>query len=120
MTTSALALQGAAVKAASRILGQASSDARGAVLRHVADRLEESLDELLEVNALEVEAYRESGPGRDRLRLTGERVGAMASALREIADRPDPLFETLDEDTRPNGLRVERLRVPLAGAGLGA
>ncbi len=118
MTTSALARQGAQVKAAARVLRQTSDDARCAVLRHVADRLEESLDELLEVNAAEVAAYATSGPGRDRLLLTSGRVDAMASALREIADRSDPLFESLDASTRPNGLRVERLRVPLGVIGV--
>lgn len=118
MTTSALARQGAQVKAAARVLRQTSDDARCAVLRHVADRLEESLDELLEVNAAEVAAYATSGPSRDRLLLTSGRVDAMASALREIADRSDPLFESLDASTRPNGLRVERLRVPLGVIGV--
>ena len=66
----------------------------------------------------ELDAYRESGAGRDRLLLTEARVASMASALREIADAPDPLFETLDASTRPNGLRIERLRVPLGVIGV--
>jgi len=118
MSTSALTSQGAAVKGAAVSLGQASDEARRAVLRHVADRLDEVRDELLALNALEVNDYRESGPGRDRLTLTKDRVLAMSSALREIADAPDPLFETQDQSTRPNGLRVERLRVPLGVIGV--
>jgi len=106
------------VKGAAVSLGQASDEARRAVLRHVADRLDEVRDELLALNALEVNDYRESGPGRDRLTLTKDRVLAMSSALREIADAPDPLFETQDQSTRPNGLRVERLRVPLGVIGV--
>jgi len=73
---------------------------------------------LLALNAEEVEAYEESGPGRDRLTLTEARVASMSSALREIADAPDPLFEVLDRDVRPNGLRVERVRVPLGVIGV--
>ena len=118
MTTRALTTQGAAVKRAAVELGQASDESRRAVLRHVADRLEEVLDELLRVNAQEVGDYHESGPGRDRLTLTKDRVLAMSSALREIAEAPDPLFETLDQSTRANGLRVERLRVPLGVIGV--
>jgi glutamate-5-semialdehyde dehydrogenase len=118
MTTRELADQGARVKRAARELATASDASRQAVLRHVADQLEESSDELLALNALEVAAYQESGPGRDRLTLTEDRVHAMASALREIADAADPLFEVLDASTRPNGLRVERVRVPLGVIGV--
>ena len=118
MTTRELADQGARVKHAARELAVASDASRQAVLRHVADQLEERRDELLALNALEVAAYQESGPGRDRLTLTAERVHAMASALREIADADDPLFEVLDASTRPNGLRVERVRVPLGVIGV--
>jgi glutamate-5-semialdehyde dehydrogenase len=118
MTTRELAAQGALVKQASLALGQASDEQRQRVLRHVADRLEEVLDDLLAVNALDLDAYEESGPGRDRLLLTKERVLSMANALREIANAPDPLFEVLDQSTRPNGLRIERLRVPLGVVGV--
>jgi glutamate-5-semialdehyde dehydrogenase len=118
MTNGDLAEQGAAVKRAAVALAQASDESRAAVLRQVADQLEARSDELLVVNAVEVEAYEESGPGQDRLTLTPARVAAMASALREIADGPDPLFERLDASTRPNGLRVERLRVPLGVIGV--
>jgi glutamate-5-semialdehyde dehydrogenase len=118
MRESALAIQGAAVKRAALSLAQASDDSRRAVLLHVADRLEEARDELLELNAREVAQYQESGAGRDRLTLTPERVSSMASALRDIASAPDPLFEVLDASTRPNGLRVERVRVPLGVIGV--
>ncbi|MFY9783568.1 MAG: glutamate-5-semialdehyde dehydrogenase [Acidimicrobiales bacterium] len=118
MTASALGTQGAAVKRAAVALAQASNDSRRAVLLHVADRLEEVADDLLAVNAAEVANYDESGPGRDRLALTNERIMSMASALREIAEAPDPLFESVDASTRPNGLRVERLRVPLGVIGV--
>lgn len=118
MKNGELAAQGAAVKRASVLLAQASDETRTAVLRQVADQFEVRRDEILEVNAAEVAAYEESGPGRDRLTLTPTRIESMASALREIADAPDPLFERLDASTRPNGLRVERLRVPLGVIGV--
>ena len=63
----------------------------------MADRLEETRDELLAINALEVAAYGESGPGRDRLTLDARRAWPRwPSALREIAAAPDPLFEVVD------------------------
>jgi glutamate-5-semialdehyde dehydrogenase len=116
--TRALATQGAAVKRASVELAQASNEIRQAVLFHVADRLGEVRDELLALNAEEVADYLESGPGRDRLLLTDQRVADMAAALHQIANAPDPLFEVVDQSTRPNGLRVERLRVPLGVIGV--
>ncbi len=118
MTVDDLAAQGRSVREASKALAQASNEQRQAVLERVADLLEELQDELLAVNATEVDAYVESGAGRDRLLLTPARVQAMASALREIAAAPDPLFEVLDRNVRPNGLRVERMRVPLGVIGV--
>ncbi|HQU00644.1 MAG TPA: glutamate-5-semialdehyde dehydrogenase [Acidimicrobiales bacterium] len=118
MTTGELLTQGRAVKAAAAVLAQASDESRQAVLRFVAERLESSLDELLGVNEVDVANYHESGPGRDRLALTPERIHAMANALREVAASADPLFERVDVDVRPNGLRVERVRVPLGVIGV--
>lgn len=116
--TSPLAVQGRKVREASRALAQASNAQRVAVLLRVADALKNREDELLEINAHEVDAYIESGAGRDRLILTSQRITSMADALRDIAASPDPLFEVLDASVRPNGLRVERLRVPLGVIGV--
>ena len=118
MANRELEAQGRAVRAASVALAQSTDDQRRAVLLDVADQLESAEAELLAVNAREVDAYREGGPGRDRLTLDPARVKAMAIALRELASVPDPLYETLDQDVRPNGLRVERLRVPLGVIGV--
>ncbi len=115
---SELSVQGDLVRRAARSLAQATNDQRCAVLERVADRLDATVTELLELNAAEVEAYEESGPGRDRLTLNETRVAAMSQALREIASAPDPLFEVSDQDVRPNGLRVERVRVPLGVIGV--
>jgi glutamate-5-semialdehyde dehydrogenase len=118
MTTSALNTQGAAVKRAARELAQSSNQVRQAVLTHVADRLIEVERELLEINQRDLDAYQESGPGRDRLRLNVERIASMANALRAIAVSPDPIFDVEDARTLANGLRVERLRVPLGVIGV--
>jgi glutamate-5-semialdehyde dehydrogenase len=118
MSNKQLETQGRLVRDAARELAQATNAQRCAVLNYVADQLEERCDELLAVNEKELAAYQESGPGRDRLILNTARVSAMASALRDIAASPDPLFEVVDQDVRPNGLRVERLRVPLGVIGV--
>jgi glutamate-5-semialdehyde dehydrogenase len=110
--------QGQRVRAAARELAQASDEQRRAVLVDVAERLRARCDELLAVNAAELAAYDEAGPGRDRLTLSAPRVVAMADALVEIADSPDPLLEVVDRDVRPNGLQVERVRVPLGVVGV--
>jgi glutamate-5-semialdehyde dehydrogenase len=118
MTTPDLVAQGAAVKRAAGELAQSSNETRQAVLNNVAERLGEVESELLDINEADLGAYEEAGPGRDRLRLTHERVASMAGALREIAQGPDPLFEVQDQRTLANGLSVERLRVPLGVIGV--
>ena len=116
--SNALAAQGRKVLEASRALAQASGERRAAVLLRVADELKNREEELLSINALDVHEYVESGAGRDRLELTGERITAMSDALRDIARARDPLFEIVDESVRPNGLEVQRLRVPLGVVGV--
>lgn len=110
--------QGGLVKAAAVQIAQASDETRQRVLRRVADELLRRSDELLAINAEEVARYTESGAGRDRLMLTPQRIESMASALREIANQADPLFESVDASTRPNGLHIERVRVPLGVIGV--
>ncbi|MHB2028461.1 MAG: glutamate-5-semialdehyde dehydrogenase [Acidimicrobiales bacterium] len=118
MTTQELASKAAAAKGAARVLAGASNESRRCVLIDAANAFESSLEGILRANALDLAAYEESGPGRDRLSLSTQRVQAMATSLREIADAPDPLFETVDHATRPNGLAVQRLRVPLGVIGV--
>jgi glutamate-5-semialdehyde dehydrogenase len=118
MTTPDLVTQGVSVKRAAGELGQSSNETRQAVLNHVAERLAEAEPELLGINEADLDAFKEAGPGRDRLRLTHERVASMADALRAIANGPDPLLEVEDQRVLTNGLRVERLRVPLGVIGV--
>jgi glutamate-5-semialdehyde dehydrogenase len=118
MTTRRLREQGLRVRAASRVLATASDDARRRILEAVADALEARCDELLAVNAGDLARYVDAGAGRDRLLLTEARVASMASALRDVAAAPDPLFEVLDHQVRPNGLDVSRVRVPLGVIGV--
>jgi glutamate-5-semialdehyde dehydrogenase len=106
----------ARAKAAARPLALASSAAKNAALAAAADVLEQRTPEVCEANAADLEAAAAEGASSttlDRLRLTPSRVAAMASALREVAALADPVGEVVDGWVRPNGLRVQRVRVPL-------
>jgi glutamate-5-semialdehyde dehydrogenase len=107
---------GRRAKAASRLLATTSSAAKDDALRAAADLLVARSAEILEANAVDVaraEADGVSSTVVDRLRLTDARVDAMAGGLRQVAGLPDPVGEVLDGWVRPNGLRIQRVRVPL-------
>ena len=78
-------------------------------------------DRILSANAKDVADGEAKGmhPGLvDRLRLTGDRIRAMAEGLRQVSALPDPVGEVLDSFIRPNGLRIEKRRVPLGVIGI--
>src|SRR3954452_9992674 len=105
-----------AAKAASRELARTSSAVKSAALLAIADALVARTPEILEANARDLDAGRESGLTdalMDRLRLTEERLAAIAAATRAIAALPDPVGEVLDGGRLYNGLDVRRVRVPL-------
>ncbi len=107
---------GRRAKAATAGLTSASTADKDAALLAAADLLEERAADLLAANRLDVEAAEAAGlePGPlDRLRLTDARIAGMAHGLRAVAALPDPIGEVLDGWVRPNGLKIERRRVPL-------
>jgi glutamate-5-semialdehyde dehydrogenase len=107
---------GRRAKAASSALASASTADKDAALVAAADLLEERAADVLAANRVDVEAAEAAGlePGPlDRLRLTDARVTGMADGLRAVAGLPDPIGEVLDGWRRPNGLNIERRRVPL-------
>jgi glutamate-5-semialdehyde dehydrogenase len=107
---------GRRAKAAARHLARASSAEKDAGLLAAADLLVARTAEILEANAADVARAGEEGVSStviDRLRLSPERVEAMAGGLRQVASLPDPVGEVLDGWVRPNGLRIQRVRVPL-------
>ena len=107
---------GARAKVASRLLALASSERKDAALMAGAAALEAHTDEILEANARDVarsEANEVSATVIDRLRLSADRVTAMANGLRQVAALGDPVGEVVDGWVRPNGLRIQRVRVPL-------
>jgi glutamate-5-semialdehyde dehydrogenase len=113
---SAVADLGRRAKAASRVLATAPTPAKDAALEAAAELLVRRTAEILDANAADVARAEEAGtpaPVVDRLRLTPARVEAMAGGLRQVAALPDPVGEVTDGWTRPNGLVIERVRVPL-------
>jgi glutamate-5-semialdehyde dehydrogenase len=109
------------VRAASRSVGRAPGPVRDDALRMAADLLEQESASVLEANRGDL-ARAESGgmaaSAQDRLRLSEERIRAMAGGLRGVATLADPVGEVVDGWVRPNGLRVSRLRVPLGVVGV--
>lgn len=107
---------GVRAKAASRLLATASTDTKDAALLAAAELLEQRSDEILAANAVDV-AREEAGgmaPGLvDRLRLSEDRIAGMAGGLRQVASLPDPVGEVTAGWVRPNGLRIQQVRVPL-------
>ena len=90
--------------------------AKDQALHAMADELDAGTAELLAANAADVAAARADGTGEhlvDRLALNPQRLAAMAQGLREIAALPDPVGEVVRGFTRPNGLQLRQLRVPL-------
>jgi glutamate-5-semialdehyde dehydrogenase len=121
MTSAALEQLAGRVQSAARVLARSSSSARDDALRLAADLLDEQWASLVEANRADLERAEASGmveAARDRLRLTEERVRAMAGGLRKVAALPDPVGEMVEGWVRPNGLRVSRVRVPLGVVGV--
>ena len=101
---------------AAQQLGLLSSSARSALLQSMADALEADAGSILAANARDLQAAREKGVGSamlDRLALNPERLRGVADALREVAALPDPVGEVTRDYDRPNGIRVQKVRVPL-------
>lgn len=102
-------------------LALAGNDAKNAALLSAADHLRRNLPIILAANALDMGAAKTkglSGALLDRLMLDEKRVEAMARGLEEVAKLPDPVGQTLKEWTRPNGLRIQRVSVPLGVIGI--
>jgi glutamate-5-semialdehyde dehydrogenase len=111
-----LLAQARAAKAASRKLASLSTAVKNEALQAIANALLEHQDEILAANEEDVTQARDAGlegAPLNRLRLTPEKIGAIAADVRNVAGLPDPVGETIDGWRLPNGLRVSRRRVPL-------
>lgn len=111
----------ARAKAAARSLAVASTAQKDAALEAAADLLVAQSAPIIEANLVDVaraEAGGMAAPLVDRLRLDEGRIAAMAGGLRQVAGLADPVGQISDGWVRPNGLRIERVRVPLGVVGI--
>jgi glutamate-5-semialdehyde dehydrogenase len=105
-----------AARTAARIVAKAPAEQRNRALRAIADELAARAPALLAANRVDVDAGRAAGLSAamlDRLMLDDGRVAGLARAVRDIADAPEVVGTVEQPSTRPNGLRVERVRIPL-------
>ncbi len=108
-----LRARGAAAK-----LALLSTGEKNALLLAMADAIEADIQMILAANREDVESSGLDGAMRDRLLLTTERIKEMAQGVRDVAALGDPIGETMAEWTRPNGLRIRKVRVPLGVVGI--
>ena len=97
------------------------TEKKNEVLGRCAQALVDCQEEILRANELDMRKAAEKGMPQglqDRLRLTGARIEAMAEGLRQIAELPDPVGEVMESFERPNGLRIEKCRVPIGVIGI--
>ena len=102
-------------------LALASTDTKNEALGRMAARLEAGAETIIKANRQDLEGAEKKGRDAaflDRLRLDGLGVAAMAKGLQEIAALPDPVGDTIASWTRPNGLQISRVRVPLGVIGM--
>lgn len=108
-------------RAAAYQLAQLSAEEKNAILSRMANALREAAPKLIEANAKDLAAGQAkglSGAMLDRLRLDDARIGAMAMGIDQVAALPDPVGEVMDEWQRPNGIKIQQVRVPIGTIGI--
>ena len=106
---------------ASKQLAQLSSAQKNAGLLAMADALIASQQEILSTNAKDVEQARANGLANamiERLTLTPARIEGMAEGIRQVAALPDPVGQVISQWTRPNGIEMSKVRVPIGVIGI--
>ncbi|WP_420245641.1 glutamate-5-semialdehyde dehydrogenase [Roseiterribacter gracilis] len=117
--TSLINRLGRAARDAAAQLALAPSEQKNRALREAARALRTKQDVILEANARDLDEAADLSPAlRDRLLLNAARIEAMARGLVTVAGLPDPIGTVLAEWTRPNGLHIQRVRVPLGVIGI--
>ncbi len=112
---------GKMARAAAHAMASADSHDKNQALNFIADRILDQADQLLEANRRDLEAGRVKqleAALMDRLELTPARIEAMAAGLREVAALPDPVGEISNLKSRPSGIEVGQMRVPLGVVGI--
>ena len=110
---------GERARAAARVLAGASTARKAAGLSAAADALREDEDMILAANGRDMAAAAALSPAlRDRLLLTPARLAGIADAVAAVAALPDPVGHVIDATVRPNGLALQRVRVPIGVIGI--
>ena len=107
-----------AARQAGTLLAETETERLGRTLMHAAQLLRTHTPRLLEANARDLEAMAPDSPLRDRLRLTPERIAAIAADMEAVAHLPSPQGEELERRTRPNGMTIVKRRVPFGVVGM--
>ena len=116
-----LMIMGKEAQLASEILAVTDTAQKNKTLLHAADLLIRETDGILAANAVDVKNAEEKGVSPamvDRLRLNPTRIEGMADGLRQVAGLNDPVGEILESFERPNGLKIDRIRVPFGVIGI--
>jgi len=106
---------------ASFALSGASSSDKNNAIQSIARGLESNRKLLLEQNQKDIDAGEENGLSEamvDRLRLTHERIDGMVKGLRQLIELPDPVDSIIEQKVRPNGLKINKVRVPIGVIGI--
>jgi glutamate-5-semialdehyde dehydrogenase len=112
---------GRRARAAARALALCSEDRKNTALLAMADAIEAAGAEIVAANGRDLQAapgYGLNAAAVDRLRLDAPRIHAMAAGVREVAALPDPCGEIIRQWTRPNGMQITKLRVPIGVVGI--
>jgi glutamate-5-semialdehyde dehydrogenase len=112
---------GRQARAAAYRLAQLSSDEKNAILRAMASSIRTNTAALMQANEKDLAAGAEKGLSAamlDRLRLDEARIEAMAAGIDQVAMLPDPVGQVMDAWERPNGIRIEQVRVPIGTIGI--
>lgn len=107
-----------AVKVASRKLNLIDEKTINSLLCAVADEVEKSAADILAENAKDLALMEPSDPKYDRLKLTRERIQAIAADMRQVAQLPSPLGKVLSKTVRPNGMEITKVSVPFGVVGI--
>ena len=120
-TVDELTTKGQTARIAARQLAKTGGGVRTQALLNIADRLESDRDDILRANEVDLENGRSKGLELyylDRMMLDADRLDAIAADVRSVAALPDPVGETIEMNSMPNGLQVGRRRVPLGVVGV--
>ncbi len=112
---------GKKVKNAAAGLAVASTDDKNKILKAIANALRENSDKIISANAIDLENGKNNGMAEallDRLMLNEDRIEGMAQGIEGVISLPDPVGKVLWEDTRPNGLKIQRVSSPLGVIGI--